>query len=205
MSPMATRTLRIGCLVVVAATLVWSAIRPSDVGAWFFETVWVPIGLVAVLAAWRRFPLTTLLCVVLTVHAVVLAYGGHTTYAQTPFGHWLQDLLGLDRNPYDRIGHFLQGFAPAILVREVLARRSPLEGSRWLNPLTFCVCLAFSAFWELLEWWGALLVKHGDPAFLGAQGDVWDTQWDMALAALGAMTALLTLSRLHDGQLTKTR
>jgi len=189
------------CLVVVIATLVWSAIRPHDLGAWFFETVWVPIGLAVVLSTWRRFPLSTLLCVVLTVHAVVLAYGGHTTYAQTPFGGWLQESLGLDRNPYDRIGHFLQGFAPAILVREVLQRRSPLRDSRWLNPLTFCVCLAFSAFWELMEWWGALLTKHGDPAFLGAQGDAWDTQWDMALAALGALTALLTLSRVHDRQL----
>lgn len=198
---MGSRALRVGCLVVVVAVLVWSAIRPHDVAAWFFETIWVPLGLAAVLAAWRRFPLTSLLCVVLTVHAVVLAYGGHTTYALTPFGDWLQDTLGLDRNPYDRIGHFLQGFTPAILVREILWRRSPLRASRWLGPLTWCAVLAFSAFWELMEWWGALLVKGGDPAFLGAQGDPWDTQWDMLLAGIGALLALLTLSRLHDRQL----
>ncbi|NUT34842.1 MAG: DUF2238 domain-containing protein [Hamadaea sp.] len=195
---MSSRVLRIGCLVTVVAVLVWSAIRPHDLDTWFFETVWVPVGLAVILAAWRRFPLTDVLCVVLAVHAVVLAYGGHTTYALTPFGDWLQDSLGLARNPYDRIGHFLQGFAPAILVREILWRRSPLRGSRWLGPLTWCVVVAFSAFWELLEWWGALLVKDGDPAFLGAQGDPWDTQWDMLLAGLGAALALVTLHRLHD-------
>jgi len=196
-----SRALRISCLIAVLAVLTWSAMGPRDVGTWFFETVWVPVGLAIVLATWRRFPLTDVLCVVLTVHAIVLAYGGHTTYAQTPFGDWLRDVLNLDRNPYDRIGHFLQGFAPAMLFREVLWRRSPLKESRWLGPLTFSTCLAFSAFWELMEWWGALLAQGGDPAFLGAQGDPWDTQWDMALAALGALTALLSLSRIHDRQL----
>jgi putative membrane protein len=200
---MTSRVLRIGCLVAVLAMLVWSAIGPRDPGTWFFETVWVPVGLAMILATWRRFPLTDLLCVVLAVHAIVLAYGGHTTYALTPFGDWLQDQLHLARNPYDRIGHFLQGFAPAILIREVLWRASPLRGSRWLAPLTFCACLAFSAFWELMEWWGALAVQHGDPAFLGAQGDPWDTQWDMVLAAIGALTALLTLSRPHERQLRR--
>jgi putative membrane protein len=194
-----------GLLAVVLATLVWSAIHPYKVGTWFFETIWVLIGLVLVLANWRRFPLTTLLCAVLALHAVALAYGGHYTYALTPLGDWLQDTLGLARNPYDRIGHFMQGFAPAIAAREILWRTSPLRHSRWLAPLTICVCLAFSAFWELMEWAGAYLVAGGSPSFLGAQGDPWDTQWDMALALLGAIVALLGLTRLHDRQLLALR
>ncbi len=187
----------------VLGVLVWSAIRPHDYGAWFFETAWVVIGLIVAYATRRRFPLTTVLCTVLAAHAVVLAYGGHTTYALTPFGDWLQDVLGLDRNPYDRIGHFMQGFAPAILVREVLWRTSPLRGSRWLGPLSVAFCLAFSAFWELMEWWGALLVAGGSPSFLGAQGDPWDTQWDMLLALVGAIVAVAALHRIHDRQLNR--
>lgn len=191
----------VALLVLVVAVLVWSAIRPDKLGTWFFETVWVVAGLMVVLLVWRRFPLTTLLCTVLAVHAVVLCYGGHYTYARTPLGEWAQETFGLARNPFDRLGHVLQGFAPALAVREVLARRSPLGGSRWLDPLAVCVALAVSAFWELLEWWGAYLVAGGDPAFLGAQGDPWDTQWDMALALVGAVVAVVALRRLHDREL----
>jgi putative membrane protein len=185
---------------VVLAGYVLSAIHPYRGGTWFFETVWVGAGLVVVAVTRRRFPLTTLLCCVLAVWALVLVYGGHYSYARTPVG----DLLGLARNPYDRLGHFMQGFAPAIAVREVLWRRSPLRGSRWLAPLTVCVCLAFSAFWEFLEWWGACLVAGGDPAFLGAQGDPWDTQWDMLMALIGSVVALVTLTRPHDRALIGT-
>lgn len=185
---------------VVLAGYVLSAIHPYRIGTWFFETVWVGAGLVVVAVTRRRFPLTTLLCCVLAVWALVLLYGGHYGYARTPVG----DLLGLARNPYDRLGHFMQGFAPAIAVREVLWRRSPLRGSRWLAPLTVCVCLAFSAFWEFLEWWGAYLVAGGDPAFLGAQGDPWDTQWDMLMALIGSVVALVTLTRPHDRALIGT-
>jgi len=182
---------------VVAAAYLASAVHPYRLGTWFFETMWVGAGLVVVAVTRRRFPLTTLLCCVLAAWALVLVYGGHYSYARTPLG----DLLGLARNPYDRLGHFMQGFAPAIAVREVLWRRSPLRGSRWLAPLTVCVCLAFSAFWEFLEWWGAYLVAGGDPAFLGAQGDPWDTQWDMLMALLGATVALVTLTHPHDRSL----
>ncbi|WP_020518899.1 DUF2238 domain-containing protein [Catelliglobosispora koreensis] len=192
---------RWGLLALVVAVLVWSVIKPHDLGTWVAETIWVVIGLALVLGFWKRFPLTGVACVVLAAHAIVLAYGGHTTYALTPLGDWLQDVFALDRNPYDRIGHFMQGFAPAIVVREILWRTSPLKGSRWLAPLTVCVCLSISAVWEFLEWGGAYLVMNGDPAFLGAQGDPWDTQWDMALAVIGALVALVTLSRLHDKQL----
>ncbi len=184
----------------VVVGYVVSGLHPYRMGTWFFETVWVGIGLLVVALTRRRFPLTTLLCVLLAIHAAVLLYGGHYTYARTPLG----DALGLVRNPYDRLGHFMQGFVPAIAVREVLWRRSPLRGTRWLAPLTVCVCLAISAFWELLEWWGAYLVANGDPAFLGGQGDPWDTQWDMFLALVGAVLALVTLGRWHDRQLRST-
>jgi putative membrane protein len=190
-------------LAVVLGVLVWSAVDPYRLGIWFFETVWVIAGLAVVLATWRRFPLTTLLCGVLAVYAVVLAYGGHYTYARTPLGGWAQTTFDLSRNPYDRVGHFMQGFAPALAAREVLWRLSPLRGSRWLAPLTVCVALAISAFWELLEWWGAYALRGGDPAFLGAQGDPWDTQWDMFLALVGAVVALAALSRWHDRQLVR--
>ena len=200
---MPARRTPLALLVVVLAVLAWSAIGPLKPMTWFFETVWVIVGVVVVLVVWRRFPLTTLVCGLLALHAVVLAYGGHYGYAETPAGDAVQDWLGLDRNPYDRLGHFLQGFVPAIVAREVLWRRSPLRGSGWLPWLTLSVCLAISAFWELMEWWGALLVEDGDPSFLGGQGDPWDTQWDMLLALLGAGLALLLLSRLHDRQLTE--
>jgi putative membrane protein len=190
-------------LAVVVTAYAWSAVHPARWGAWFMETVWVLAGVILVVVAWRRFPLTTLLCCVLAAWALVLAYGGHYTYAQTPAGNWAVDTFGLDRNPFDRLGHFMQGFVPAIAVREVLWRLSPLRGSRWLGPLTVCVCLAFSAFWELMEWGGAYLTEGGDVSFLGAQGDPWDTQWDMGLALAGALLALLALSRPHDRQLAR--
>jgi putative membrane protein len=158
-------------------------------------------GLPVLLLLWRRFPLTGLLCCLLTVHALVLAAGGHYMYAQVPLGEWIQHALGLSRNPYDRIGHLTQGFVPAVLVRELLVRTSPLRGSRWLAPLTVCACLAFSAFFELLEWWAALIGGKAADAFLATQGNVWDTQWDMFCALIGAVLSLLLLSRVHDRQL----
>lgn len=198
---MPSKVLRYSLLALVSAVLVWSGVSPHSRGTWFTETIWAIAGLVIVVAFWRKFPLTAVTCIVLASHAVVLAYGGHTSYAETPLGDWVQSALDLDRNPYDRLGHFMQGFAPAIAAREILWRTSPLKWSRWLAPMTVCFCLALSAFWELLEWWSALLVMHGDPAFLGAQGDPWDTQWDMLLALVGAVTALLLLTRVQDRQL----
>ena len=190
-------------LAIVVVALVVSGIRPYDRLTWFLETVWVIVGIPLVLLTWRRFPLTTLLCVLLTIHALVLIVGGHYSYARTPLGYWIQDLFGLSRNPYDRVGHFVQGFVPAILVREILARRSPLRGSRWLGPLVVCVCLAFSAFFELIEWWSSLLAGAAADDFLATQGDKWDTQWDMFLALVGAVVSLLLLSRAHDRALSR--
>ncbi|MFC8347550.1 DUF2238 domain-containing protein [Streptomyces sp. NPDC057280] len=185
----------------VVVGMVLSAWAPKDRTTWFLETVWVLVGLPLIVLAWRRFPLTGLLCCLLTVHAVVLMVGGHYTYAQVPLGNWLRDELGLERNPYDRFGHLMQGFVPAVLVRELLSRTSPLRGSRWLAPLTVCACLAFSAVFEMLEWLAAVVGGQAADAFLATQGDVWDTQWDMFCALVGATVSVLVLSRLHDRQL----
>lgn len=186
---------------VVAVGLAVSAWDVRDRTTWFLETVWALAGLPLVVLLWRRFPLTGLLCGLLTVHALVLAVGGHYTYAQVPLGDWVRDGFGLSRNPYDRFGHLMQGFVPAVLVRELLSRTSPLRGSRWLAPLTVCACLAFSACFELLEWAAAEIGGHGADAFLATQGDVWDTQWDMFCALIGATVSVLVLSRLHDRRL----
>jgi putative membrane protein len=161
----------------------------------------VLIGLPLVLATRRRFPLTPLLYLLLAVHAVILMVGGKYTYAEVPAGFWVRDWLGLARNHYDRLGHFAQGFVPAILAREILWRRSPLRRSRWLGFVVVSVCLAFSAFYELIEWWTAAATGEAAEAFLGTRGDPWDTQWDMFLALLGALSSLALLSRTHDRQL----
>jgi len=190
-------------LGLVLLALVVSGIQPYDRLTWLLETVWVMIGVAIILLTWKRFPLTTLLCCLLAVHALILIVGGHWTYARTPTGNWLRDVFDLSRNPWDRIGHFAQGFVPAILVRELLVRTSPLRGSRWLAPLVVCACLAFSAFFEMIEWWSALIGGAAADDFLATQGDVWDTQWDMFLALLGAITSLLLLSRFHDRQVAK--
>ncbi|WP_406465130.1 DUF2238 domain-containing protein [Streptomyces sp. NBC_01622] len=188
-------------LVIVGMAL--SAWHPHDRTTWFLETVWVFVGLPVIVLTWRRFPLTGLLCFLLAAHALVLAVGGHYTYAQVPIGDWVRDTFGLSRNPYDRFGHLMQGFVPAVLVRELLTRTSPLRGSRWLAPLTVCACLAFSALFELFEWAAAVIGRHGADAFLATQGDVWDTQWDMFCALIGATVSVLVLSRVHDRQMTR--
>ena len=186
---------------VVLVALVWSGIAPFDRLTWLMEVVWVVVGLPVVLWAWRRFPLTRLLCWLLVLHACVLLYGGHYTYAETPLGDWFQDTFALSRNNYDRLGHFVQGFVPAILVREILLRQTPLRPGGWLFVMVSSVCLAFSACFEFIEWWSALALGTAADAFLATQGDVWDTQWDMLLALIGAVLAQVLLSRLHDRQL----
>ena len=188
-------------LVAVLAALVWSGVAPHDRFTWVLEVVPVLIGVPILLATARRFPLTPLLYTLLAVHACILMVGGKYTYAEVPVGFWVSEWLGLARNHYDRLGHFAQGFVPAILAREVLIRTSPLRGSRWLPFVVVAFCLAFSACYELIEWWTAVATGDSATAFLGTQGDVWDTQWDMFLALIGAVTALLTLPRAHDRQL----
>lgn len=188
-------------LIAVLAGLAVSAIGPRDRFTWYLEVAPVLIGIPILLYTRRRFPLTTLAYVLLAVHALILMLGGHYTYAEVPLGHWVKETFGLARNHYDRLGHVAQGFVPAIVAREILLRRSPLRPGGWTSFLVTCICLAISATYELIEWVTALLTGEAADAFLGTQGDPWDTQWDMFLALCGALTALLLLSRLHDRQL----
>ncbi len=159
------------------------------------------LGAPILLATHARFPLSPLVYRLLFLHAAILMIGGHYTYAHVPIGFAVQEWLDLSRNHYDRLGHFAQGFVPAILAREILLRTSPLVRGRWLGFLVVCACLAFSAFYELLEWWAAVIGGESAEAFLGTQGDVWDTQWDMFLALIGAVCALAFLARAHDHSL----
>ena len=185
-------------LAVTAVLLGVSGIGPHARATWWMEVAPVLIAAPVLVLTAARFPLTRLTYRLVFVHACILLLGGHYTYAEVPPGFWVQDWLGLARNHYDRLGHFAQGFVPAIVVREILLRRSPLRAGRWLLFLTTCVCLAISACYEFIEWWAALAGGEAADAFLGTQGDVWDTQWDMFLALLGAITAQLTLGRVHD-------
>ncbi len=190
-------------LAVVLVALAASGIGPYDRLTWILEVLPVVIVVPVLLLTWRRFPLSTLLYVLIGVHALVLVLGAHYTYARVPLGFWLQDLFDFSRNHYDRIGHLAQGFIPAIAVREILVRRSPLRSGRWLPFVTVAVCLAISAVYEFLEWWTAIAVGVAAEDFLATQGDVWDTQWDMFLATCGAMLALASLTRLHDRSLAR--
>jgi len=190
-----------GLLIFVCVSLAISAIGAFDALTWFLEVIWIFIGLILILWRWKKFPLTKLLCIALSIHALVLMYGGHYTYAETPLGLWAKEAFDLSRNHYDRLGHFMQGFVPAILVRELLLRTSPLKRSAWLAVLTVCACLAFSAFFEMIEWWAALAWGGAADAFLATQGDVWDTQWDMFWAMCGAIISLVIMAPLHNRQL----
>lgn len=197
--------LPVALLAAVLAALAISAIGPHDRLTWWLEVAPVLLALPVLLATRRRFPLTPLLYVLVALHAAVLCLGGHYTYAEVPLGFWARDLLGLSRNPYDRLGHFMQGFVPALVVREILVRTSPLRPGRWLAVLGTGVVLSLSAIYEFVEWWAALALGQGADAFLGMQGDPWDTQWDMFMCLVGAVLALLLLRGVHDRQLARLR
>lgn len=188
-------------LALTGLAVVLSGIGAYDRMTWFLEVLPILIAAPLFVAMWRRFPLTPLLCRLLFLHALILVVGGHYTYARVPLGFWVQDWLHLARNPYDRLGHFAQGFVPAILVREVLLRCSPLRPGKWIAFLTVSVCLAFSALFEIWEFATAMALGQGANDYLGTQGDPWDTQWDMLMCLSGAIVSVLTLSRLHDRQL----
>ncbi|MCG3110211.1 MAG: DUF2238 domain-containing protein [Candidatus Manganitrophus sp. SB1] len=188
-------------IAIVLLGLILSGIDPYDRPTWWMEVFPVLIGLPILILTYDRFPLTPLAYRLITIHALILMLGGHYTYARVPLGFWIQDLFDFARNHYDRIGHFAQGFVPAIIAREVLLRNSPLYPGKMLFFLVACVCLAISASYEFIEWWAAIAGGEAADAFLGTQGDVWDTQWDMFLALIGSLTAQLTLGRLHDKQL----
>jgi putative membrane protein len=189
--------------LVIIAGLVLSGIRPYDRTTWILEVFPVVVALPLLWATRERFPLTTLLYTLIALHAVVLMVGGAYSYARVPLGFSMQEAFGLSRNPYDRIGHFMQGFVPAILSREILVRGGYVRGRRMLAFICICIPLAFSAFYELVEWWAALSLGQGADEFLGTQGDPWDTQSDMFMALLGAASALLVLSRVHDRQMER--
>jgi len=188
-------------LLAVLMMLAWSGFAPKDRFTWFLEVAPVLIALPLLLATCQRFPFTSLAYGLMAVHAAILMVGGHYTYAEMPLFNWLRDVFELSRNHYDRLGHLAQGFIPAIVAREILLRRSPLRPGKWLFFVVTCVCLAISACYELIEWWVAESSGDQAVAFLATQGDVWDTQWDMFLALLGALSSQLLLRRWHDRQL----
>ena len=188
-------------LLVFAVVLVWSAINPADYFTWFLEVLPAIIGLLVLLATLKSFPLTPLVYVLILIHCVILMVGGHYTYAEVPLFDWIRDSFGLARNNYDKVGHFAQGFIPAMVAREILIRKKVVLVRSWLAFLIVCFCLAFSAFYELIEWAVALASGESAEAFLGTQGYVWDTQSDMGFALVGAVSALLLLGRWHDRQL----
>ena len=190
-------------LVTVFAATALSGVRPHDRLTWLLEVAPILVAVPLLVATRRRFPLTTLAYVLVALHALVLAVGGHYTYARVPLGSWAQEAFGLARNHYDRLGHLVQGFVPAIVARELLLRTSPLRRGGWLNFLVFAACLAISALYELVEWAAALVSAEAATAFLGTQGDVWDTQWDIFLAAVGALAALVLLAGAHDRALRR--
>jgi len=193
--------LQISWIVIFSAVLIWSGIGPHDYPTWLLEVV---PAIVAAAVLWftrERFPLTRLTYVLILVHCVILMVGGHYTYAEVPLGDWIREAFDQTRNNYDKLGHFVQGFVPAIVAREILIRKNVINFPGWRDFLIVCVCLAISAFYELIEWWVALLSAEAADSFLGTQGYVWDTQSDMWLALLGAVSALVLLSRLHDKQL----
>lgn len=194
-----------GVIGVWAVALVVSGVGTADRGTWVLEVAPLLIGAPLMIATRARFPLTRLLLVLIGLHGLILVLGGYYTYAEVPLGFWLRDMLGLARNPYDRIGHFAQGFVPAILAREILLRTTPLRQGKMLAFLVTSVCLGFSAFYELIEWGAALALGQGSDAFLGTQGDPWDTQADMACALLGAVLAQALLGRVHDAALRVRR
>jgi len=192
-------------IAVFAIVLVWSGIGPKDYLTWALEVSPAVIGFVVLAATYRIFPLTPLLYALILIHCVVLMVGGHYTYAEVPLFESLKPLLGFERNNFDKLGHFLQGFVPALIAREILIRKSIIPAAAWRNFFIVCFCLAFSAFYELIEWVVALLSDTAAEAFLGTQGYVWDTQSDMAFALLGAIAALLLLGRAQDRQIQELK
>ena len=184
--------------IILALSLTWSGWQPTDRFTWFLEVL--PIFVISgiLLFIYRRFYFSRLVCCLMLAHAIILTVGGHYTYANVPLFNWIRDSFHLARNHYDRVGHFMQGFVPAMISREVLLRRGVLKRGAWLGLILVCICLSFSALYELFEWQAAVWTGTKADAFLGSQGDIWDTQWDMALALVGAIASVLLLSRWHD-------
>ena len=198
----ANKKLIVFWLTTFAAVLFWSGYQPYDYLTWVLEVAPALIALFLLIVTYKRFQFTNLAYWLILIFSIILMIGGHYTYARVPLFNWAKEVFDLSRNHYDRMGHVAQGFVPAIVARELLIRTSPLAKSKWLFFIVLSICLAVSAFYELLEWCTALINKTAAEAFLGTQGDVWDTQADMALALTGAIIALLVLSKTHDKQLS---
>ena len=192
-------------LAIFFVVLTWSAVNPADRATWWLEVLPALVGLALLVFTRKSFPLTPLCYWLILAHCIVLMVGGHYTYAEVPLGEWVEQWVGGSRNNYDKLGHFAQGFVPAILAREVLIRKNVVCGQGWLNYIVVSVVLAFSAFYELIEWWVALLSEEASDSFLGTQGYIWDTQSDMLFALVGASLALLLLSKLHNRQINALR
>ena len=190
-------------LTIFFAVFIWSVIKPHDYFTWFLEIFPAMIALVVLVSTYRSFQFTHLVYWLILVHAIILMIGGHYTYAEVPLFTWLKDIFALSRNNYDKVGHFAQGFVPAMVAREILIRKSPLTPGKWLFFIVVCICLAISAFYELIEWWVAVGTGEAAESFLGTQGDIWDSQSDMFLALIGAISALVLLGKYHDTFLIK--
>jgi putative membrane protein len=191
----------VSLLVIFAVVFVWSAINPRDYFVWFLEVLPAVIALPILFITYRKFPLSSLVYILILVHAIILLVGGHYTYAEVSAFNWLRDTFDLNRNYYDRLGHFAQGFVPAMIAREILMRKSIVKSSQWLFFMVCCICLSISAFYEMIEWWVAVVSGTNADAFLGTQGDVWDTQWDMFIALMGAILAQVFLKRAHNSSM----
>jgi len=191
-------------VAVFFSTLIWSAVNPKDTLTWFLEVLPALIGLGVLAATYNSFRLTPLLYILILIHCIILMIGGHYTYAEVPLFDDLKGLFGFERNNYDKVGHFAQGFTPALIAREIIIRKGVIKGKRWRNFFIVCFVLALSAFYELLEWWVAAASGDDAVAFLGTQGYEWDTQSDMFIALVGAVIALALLAKLHNRQLEKT-
>jgi putative membrane protein len=191
-------------LIAVLAFFAWSAVDPHDTRlTWVLETLPFMIALPILLFTYRRFPLTSLTYTLIAIHAMILMLGAHYSYAKVPLGFWMEDWFGWTRNNYDKIGHFIQGFGPAIYVREIIARTSPLKSGKWLGFISIAVPLAFSALYEIIEWLASLSNPTDTEAFLGTQGYIWDTQSDMFLCLVGSVLALILLTKLHNRYLSR--
>ena len=197
------RKLHMVLLVSLTGVFIWSVITPFDFFTWVLEALIPVVGVLVLLFTYRRFRLTNLAYVLIWIHAIILLIGAHYTYSRMPAFNWLRDTFDLSRNHYDRFGHIAQGFVPAILARELLLRTSPLKRGKWFFFIIICICLAISAFYELLEWWVAAVTGTAADLFLALQGDIWDTQKDMALCLWGAVVALLALGKIHDKALAE--
>jgi putative membrane protein len=194
-------TMRYAWIAVFVAVLAWSGINPHDYPTWWLEVLPTLVGGALLWYTRDTFRLTTLTYILILIHSVILMVGGHYTYAEVPLFDWIGELLDHTRNNYDKLGHFVQGFIPAIITREIVIRKNVFNSVNWRNFFIVCFCLGFSAFYELIEWWVALLSAEAADSFLGTQGYIWDTQSDMGWALLGAILGLLLLGRLHDRQL----